>query len=429
MTDIPYKTSTVKGQQIIATRAHTSVSRLWNQYVPNVTASLNLTGREVFSGITNILDNTARPTILFLTRNPNTNGTHAVLAYDHVGASTVLINDPNYPGAVRTGGVSLLGNLTYGSWGKIAIIGNGSFRTEGFDNIYDDAESGFDGSGRAQVVVESHTDGETVTDRTISLTGKVNSGLVLVDKLTVWLNGTTKFEAAIAADGAFGLAISLVEGDNKLTFETSGTDTSGNTTSQLNDQIAPYVVKLETPHSQILVTLTWNTNDTDIDLYTIDPSGDYSAYFNQITADGGELDYDNTSGFGPEHWTLYSTDTVRWGQEYNVRAHYYSDHSSVATDPTIPTRWNINVLLYEGTLRAQSFNFSGVLLFDSSSNDAFDDVGPDWADVCTIVPIESVSAALAAPRMENVEGETPRLIIPMPSESERRHLKAVARDN
>lgn len=427
MEDIPFGTTTVKGQNIIASRAHTSVSRLWTSYLPVRNLTYNLTGPEVYSTITNILENTASPTMLYLNQNNQPlmqHAAHAVLAYDHVGAGTLLINDPNYPGVVKTGQLTYEGNLSYNNYQKVSVIGNGSFKTEGFDNILADALTGFSGDGAALVNVTSHTMDQIVTERTITLSGRIESGMALVDKLVIWMNGTTKFEQAITTDGYFSVAVNLIVGENEFTFETTGTDLHGNRTSVLNNQTAPFVINLESSLAQILVTMSWNTNDTDLDLYVIDPTGDFSSYYHRTTSDGGELDYDDTNGFGPEHWTLLGTDTVRWDEPYDVRIHYYSDHQYTEDVPTVTTRWDINVLLYEGTDYAESYNFSGVLAHDNSSNRDHTAAGADWADVCTIIPVPSDNpVALSVPVMEMGATGKPRILIPIPSDEEILRLK------
>ena len=109
----------------------------------------------------------------------------------------------------------------------------------------------------------------------------------------------------------------------------------------------------------------------------------------ELSADGGKLDYDDTNGYGPEHWTLLNTDTIRWGQTYRVRVHYYSDHSGDST--TIPSTYTVNVVLYEGTDRATTASYTGVLSVDNSSNSSPSSTGPDWANVLDIIPVQSTS--------------------------------------
>lgn len=113
---------------------------------------------------------------------------------------------------------------------------------------------------------------------------------------------------------------------------------------------------------KILVTLTWDTNGTDLDTYVIDPTGDYSCYYHKVTADGGALDHDVTTGYGPEHWTLTDNNTVRYGQPYKIRVHYYSDHGHGGTNYTV------SIVEYEGTTRQQTQTYRGYLGVSIPSN-------------------------------------------------------------
>ncbi|MFA5258121.1 MAG: hypothetical protein WC360_08220, partial [Opitutales bacterium] len=388
MDDIPLSGgATTKGQNIIATRAHTSVARYWNQYLPGIMPQYNLSDGQIYISIKNYIDNQATPAILYL-NSPG--AAHAVLAYgyDH---GDISINDPNHPGVMQPMAFNVLSSSfdDYQGYPNILLIGTGSFSFEQFSNIYQDAVNDFDGSGLAQVNVTSHQDGEDVTERTIYLSGTISSGSVLVDKLVVWLNAASKFEANVDTSGNFVVPISLVAGENNLTFETKGKDASSNVIDVQNTQMVPFVLNYVSDNAVILVTLTWNTTNTDIDLYTYDPTGDVSWYGHMGTADGGILDFDNTTGYGPEHFTLTYTDTVHWDEEYRVRVHFYSNHTD---EYQTPTQWTVSIVLYEGEARSQSFSFSGTLTLDSSDNHLPGNSGADWADVAVIVPTQAPPA-------------------------------------
>ena len=419
MPDLPLsRGGTVKGQEVIATRAHTSYARAFQEhYVPILRTRWAENADARFASIKNTLKNTHMPAVLDgrYTDESNAEHGHAFLAIDHNNVDTLRICDPNFPGGIceTTGG----GELSYGLYTKVVLVGDGSFGTEPMENIYLDAERDFSGSGAAQVNVTSYQDGDTVTERTVTLSGTVESGEVLVEKLEVLLNDTTTFDATLDPNtGAFSVPISLVSGVNKLTFVTKGyviVDSAGRSslTAVPNTRLAPFELVYNNA-ATVLVTLAWNTDDTDLDLYVIDPTGDYSAYYHKTTADGGELDYDDTNGYGPEHWTLLSSDTVRWGQNYRVRLHYYSDHQSETS--TVPTRWTVTVSLYEGTARTQTFFYTGVLAYDNSSNYEPLDSGADWADVCVITPVETTSRVAAAHAEMGARGVT-HITVPVPS--------------
>ena len=159
----------------------------------------------------------------------------------------------------------------------------------------------------------------------------------------------------------------------------------------------------------------------------IDPAGDYSSYFHKTTSDGGELDFDNITGFGPEHWTLTTNDVIQWGLPYQMRVHYYSDHNS--SFGTIPTRWTATILLYEGTSRAKSFTYSGVLASDNSSNHEPTDTGSDWADIATIIPVRattSLSRTIASPSVTRETNGHVTITVPIPSAEECSAIKSAS---
>ena len=68
------------------------------------------------------------------------------------------------------------------------------------------------------------------------------------------------------------------------------------------------------------VTLEWNTDDTDMDLWVDEPDGERAIYSNPNTAIGGELSNDMTQGYGPEQYLL----RVAPGGDYTVRANVYA---------------------------------------------------------------------------------------------------------
>ncbi|KAF0095908.1 MAG: hypothetical protein E1N59_684 [Puniceicoccaceae bacterium 5H] len=375
----------VRGQNIIATRAHTALTQKWSSYVPRVQQTAALSDQQLYATITNVIANTDAPTILYLARP---GAAHAVLAYDFDADGKVYINDPNVPGAANfiTYNDSTHVLTNYQSYTTTGHIGSGSFTYESFQNIYQDAEDNFSGSGLAQVAIINYTDGDTVTDRNITLTGNIQSGQALIEKLTVMLNGTVAYSTGVDQNGDFTVAVNLVEGLNELTFKTEAKDSNGNLLERPNTQIAPFELNLDTLESVILVTLTWTTDQTDVDLYVTDPTGDTSWYSDKTTADGGELDFDDTDGYGPEHWTLATTDTVRWGEPYNVRLHYYSAHDTGLSAP-----YRVTVNLYEGSDRVETYNYSGTLTVDSSSNDAPGSTGSDWVTIGSFTPVQATS--------------------------------------
>lgn len=69
------------------------------------------------------------------------------------------------------------------------------------------------------------------------------------------------------------------------------------------------------------VVLTWDADNTDIDLWVIDPTGETAIYSHPQTRSGGQMSRDFTGGYGPEVYTLRRA----LPGTYIVKAHYYGD--------------------------------------------------------------------------------------------------------
>ena len=52
------------------------------------------------------------------------------------------------------------------------------------------------------------------------------------------------------------------------------------------------------------VVLSWDADNTDIDLWVTDPNGERAFYGRQLTYQGGRMSRDFTGGYGPEEFTL-----------------------------------------------------------------------------------------------------------------------------
>lgn len=110
----------------------------------------------------------------------------------------------------------------------------------------------------------------------------------------------------------------------------------------------------QVPPTALRVTLTWDTNGTDVDLWVTDPNGEKCYYANPTTASGLTLDFDDTNGFGPENIT---TTNIIPGS-YLVQVHYYSDHDS---DNAISTNATTVIRINEGSPDETINNYYGFL--------------------------------------------------------------------
>lgn len=71
--------------------------------------------------------------------------------------------------------------------------------------------------------------------------------------------------------------------------------------------------------ARLSVILSWDTDQTDLDLHVLSPDGKHCWYGDRIMENGGALDVDVTTGYGPE---IYSTPTPLKGT-YLVYVNYY----------------------------------------------------------------------------------------------------------
>ena len=52
------------------------------------------------------------------------------------------------------------------------------------------------------------------------------------------------------------------------------------------------------------IVVSWNVDETDMDLWVVEPTGERARYDNPLTAIGGRLSNDMTNGYGPEEYLL-----------------------------------------------------------------------------------------------------------------------------
>jgi hypothetical protein len=413
----------VKGQDIIATRSHLSMDQLSGFKYLHEDGEYSDISR--FTKIIKAMINSG-PVLLDLYYPGEASGFwdwlgvwdsankkiagHTVLAYaykvsDDGTTGEISIYDPDRPGEERkilfeSGKFKpydsswVYGNPEY----KLVFLGgDGTYvaehQREKFQNILDDADANFHNNAGAVIKITSHKNGEHVSANAITFTGEIESGEILVKKISVFEKTENKSllgELEVGEDGKFSFDnLILREGENHLFFEVEGNrGKSGKGLLPNNMTTEDFVIYCDAEKSIIRVTLQWNTNNTDVDLYVIDPSGDYSYYHHKETADGGVLDVDDVDGLGPENWTLKTTDTIRYGEPYKVRVHYYEDNGVGSSN------YLVNIKLYEGTEREYNFpTFKGNLAVSNYENDAPSANGPDWRNITSVVLTKSESAS------------------------------------
>lgn len=78
------------------------------------------------------------------------------------------------------------------------------------------------------------------------------------------------------------------------------------------------------------VVLSWDADNTDIDLWVIDPNGEKASYANTLTRQGGRMSRDFTGGYGPEEFGLKNAKPGT----YTVRAQFYGHRQQIVSPAT-----------------------------------------------------------------------------------------------
>ena len=80
----------------------------------------------------------------------------------------------------------------------------------------------------------------------------------------------------------------------------------------------------------IRITLTWDTDLTDMDLWVIEPSGETCMYDHNRTIIGGAISKDFTQGYGPEEYTVRKA----MPGKYIIKANFFGSRQQTLSGPT-----------------------------------------------------------------------------------------------
>lgn len=92
--------------------------------------------------------------------------------------------------------------------------------------------------------------------------------------------------------------------------------------------------------ARLRIVLSWDTDNTDLDLHVVTPDGQHAWYGGRQLHNGGALDMDVTTGYGPE---IFSSPAPESGQ-YLVYVNYYGGRGE-----EILTTAQITIVTEEGT--------------------------------------------------------------------------------
>ena len=81
------------------------------------------------------------------------------------------------------------------------------------------------------------------------------------------------------------------------------------------------------------IVLSWDADQTDIDLHVIDPAGEEAFYGHRFTAAGGLVSRDMTQGYGPEEYLIHHAPHG----SYRIRCHFFGSHVQTLFGPVVVT--------------------------------------------------------------------------------------------
>ena len=78
------------------------------------------------------------------------------------------------------------------------------------------------------------------------------------------------------------------------------------------------------------VVLSWDSDNSDMDLWVTDPNGERAYYGNRLTYQGGQMSQDFTGGYGPEQFSLRDAKPGI----YRIEANYFGSREQLVTGAT-----------------------------------------------------------------------------------------------
>ncbi len=81
------------------------------------------------------------------------------------------------------------------------------------------------------------------------------------------------------------------------------------------------------------IVLSWDTDETDVDLHVLEPDGEEAFYRHRRTSSGAFMSEDVTTGYGPEEYLHKAAPKGA----YKILAHYFASHRQALTGPAVVT--------------------------------------------------------------------------------------------
>ncbi|MED5617609.1 YfaP family protein [Janthinobacterium sp. P210005] len=174
---------------------------------------------------------------------------------------------------------------------------------------------------------------------TAQIRGRI-AGAVKGKPATLVVNGVA-MPMEVGEDGSYGRPYGFGSGSNSV--EVRSPDGRSRARAQFVDS---YQGKTQ---ARLRIVLSWDSAGTDLDMHVVTPDGGHAWYGNRVLKDGGALDVDVTTGYGPE---IFSSSAPVKGN-YHVYVNYYGSGENTA----MLTVARISIITNEGTPREKLQSF------------------------------------------------------------------------
>jgi uncharacterized protein YfaP (DUF2135 family) len=391
----------------LASRVHNGLSALWNDARALEVDPLGTKALEVSHSLLGALYVTGKPQVMYIkqvTVNAVTGasvgaGFHAISTYaaDIAGGTiTFRLHDPNKVNPATSDAVTFsytpgVGFSTYNSGTTAAEskYNYNFFSHLGFyvgmshaslEALKASADGGFaDGSvfptfsitainGKSDyldlltgetVVTPDGFEAYVTNDTAVVITGSIVGGVAQTEANRVnnvnIMTSTGTIKAAVDDSGNFTATVPLESGFNMIAMVASRADKPFSHWAGFE----MIFIESRAQPSEFTVTMFWEQPASDVDLYVREPEGSagqvgdtvYYSHRRGASATNPYLDFDNTSGYGPEHYiarsgmsSLFTDGTANpdgiYG-DYTIRVHYYADHDD-NDEEVQPISWNLS---------------------------------------------------------------------------------------
>lgn len=360
--------------QLVAVHAMLAQSQYWAQ---QSNTYLNSLGASITGSLMKLyLDEFDQPLILLLGSNGSAQHAGVLYGYDASGFQFYDVNVMNVPQTVSFDGAQF---GTYSGYNLFTYVAAPSLgRTEDFAALTTDANGGFASS--SLITVSSPTPDQQIDALSVPLTGTLSSSLNSNATVIAYVKGV--LQIIPTSNYSFSGTIPIAAGDNPVVV-IAGVNLAQQSNWYTNAATLIFDATGTLPPSTLLATLTWNQDTSDVDLYVTEPTpSDQTAWYaNPVTTNLLSLDFDNTTGYGPEHTTLTTAGNnpgIALPGEYTIAVHYYSDYGTGQA-----VTGSVSIVVNEGMPNQVYTTQDFSIALSNSNNASPGSTGPDWVAIGT----------------------------------------------